>query len=143
MNIIEVLTGRDNTAAYQLMLKLEKESDDSELYYEHLNDFIGMLNSKSSYIRVRGFRLACAQAQWDSEGIIDRNFDEMLAMLDDVKPIAVRQYLQALKKTAKSKPYLRKKIIKKLNGMDLSKYNDSMQPLIQKDIDELTAFIID
>ena len=135
MNTIEVLTGKDNTAAYQLMLKLEKESNDSELYYEHLNDFIGMLKNKSSYIKVRGFRLACAQAQWDSEGIIDKNIDILLAMLDDAKPTAVRQCLQALPKVVQSKPGLRKIIMKKLNGMDLSKYKDSMQPLIQKDIE--------
>ena len=55
-----------------------------------------MKNYQSSFVRVRGFRLCCAQAQWDSENKLERHIDELLAILDDDKPTAVRQYMSAV-----------------------------------------------
>ena len=33
--------------------------------YPLFEDFLGLLGSESAFVRVRGFRLACAQAKWD------------------------------------------------------------------------------
>ena len=59
----------------------------------------------------------------------------MLNVLDDEKLTIVRQCLASLNSLLLYKPDLSNKIESKLKNMDLSKYKDSMKPLIQKDID--------
>ena len=137
MDIITGLQSKKNTEAYQLLQLLEKQSEETDELYALFDDFIGLLGSSSSYVRVRGFRLACAQARWDTEEKIEKNLDGLLAALDDEKPTAVRQCLAALHTVAGYKPDLAGKIQDKLDKMDLSDYHDSMRPLIEKDIDAL------
>lgn len=137
MDIITELQNVKQNAAYQLLKQLEIESAESNQYYNYFDDFINLLDSKSSFVRVRGFRLACAQAKWDIENKIEKNIDKLLEQLDDPKPTAIRQYLTALHIISLYKPKLNEPIKNKLETMDLSKFKDSMLPLIKKDIDEL------
>lgn len=134
MDVIAGLRSKDNSEAYQLLLLLEQRSAESDELYGCFEDFVGLLKSKSAFVRVRGFRLACAQAPWDTEGKLDRELDTFLSMLDDPKPTAVRQYLAALSVLIRHKPDLRARIGAGLDEMDLSKYKDSMRPLIESDI---------
>lgn len=133
----EALQSKNNSQAHELLLELEAQSEQSNELYAYFGDFIGLLCSKSTFVRVRGFRLACSQARWDTENLIEANLDVMLSMLDDEKPIVVRQCLAALHKVLPYKPELSAAISEKLESMDLSKYKDSMSPLIAKDIEEL------
>lgn len=133
MDIIAGLQNRNNSEAYQLLQFLEKKSQESDDLYANFEDFLELLDSGSSFVRVRGFRLACAQAPWDAGGKLDANLDRLLALLDDEKPIAVRQYLSALHEVARCKPHLREKIIEKLDVLDLIRYGESMRPLIEQD----------
>lgn len=137
MNIIEGLQNKKDTEAYKLQLLLEKESAESNKYYSYFDEFVKLMNSKSSFIRIRGFRLICSQAQWDKENKIESNLNVILKMLDDEKPIAVRQSLAALHTLILYKPDLCSVIESKLGTLNLAKYKDSMKPLIEKDIAEL------
>lgn len=137
MDFIKKLQGKNNTKAYQLLLQLEIESSKSNVLYKYFDDFIELLKSESSFVRVRGFRLACAQAQWDDEHKIEKNIDQLLCMLDDAKPSAVRQCLSALHIVALYQSSVTNKIEEKLNQMNVSKYKESMIPLLEKDMEEL------
>ena len=137
MDIISDLQNKKNKEAYQLLIQLEIESAESNRYYTYFEDFIKLLTSNNSYVRVRGFRLACAQAPWDLEHKIENNIDSLLAALDDEKAIAVRQYLTALHLVVLYVPKVNEKIKHKLDSLDLSKYQDSMIPLLKKDMKEL------
>ncbi len=137
MDIITGLQNKNNNEAYQLLLQLEIQAAESNALYRYFDDFVGLLNSKSSYVRARGFRLACSQAQWDMENRIEGNLDALLCMLDDEKPTAVRQCLAALHAVVLYKPHLAYKIEAKLNMIELSRYKDSMSPLIERDMEEL------
>lgn len=137
MDFITGLQSKKDTEAHQLLLQLEKQSAESNTLYEYFDDFIKLLKNKSSFVRTRGFRLACAQAQWDAENKIEKNLEVMLLILDDEKPTAVRQCLTSLHTVVLYKPELFETIIAKLDAMDLSKYKDSMSPLIKKDMEEL------
>lgn len=137
MNIIDGLQSKNREEAYQLLLLLEKESVGSNALYPCFEEFVQLTKSKSSFVQIRGFRLACAQAPWDTEGKLDRDLDQLLSLLDGGKPIAVRQCLAALGTVAEHKPALRERIRAKLDEMDLSRYKDTMAPLIQKDMDAL------
>ena len=137
MDIIAGLQNKKDTEAHQLLLQLEAQSADSDELYGYFEEFLELMKSKSSFVRTRGFRLACAQAKWDVDEKIEKNLDRLLSMLDDQKPTAVRQCLAALHIVVLYKPNLAERIGEKLDTMDLSKYKDSMRPLIQKDIEEL------
>lgn len=139
MDIIAGLQNKSSTEAYQLLLLLEKESAESNTLYLRFEDFIGLLQSKNSLVRTRGFRLACAQARWDIEDKLSENLDILLTMLDDEKPTAVRQCLSALGGAVPHKPQLIGRIEQKLDSLDTRKYKDSMRPLIEADIKELRS----
>lgn len=137
MDIIAGLQNKNDKEAHQLLLQLESRSAETDELYAYFEDFLGLLKGKSSYVRTRGFCLICALAQWDHENKIEQNIDTLLSMLDDEKPTAVRQCLAALHNIVLYKPDLSETIEAKLDQMDLSKYKDSMSPLLEKDIDEL------
>ena len=77
------------------------------------------------------------------EGWLERHLDELLAELDDGKATAVRQCLAALHPVALFQPELRPRIREKLDRLDLSKYKDSMIPLLLKDMNELRVTMED
>lgn len=142
MDIIAGLQNKNHTEAYQLLLELEGRSAESNELYAYFEAFLALLESKSSFVRTRGFRLACAQAQWDIAGKIEKNLDTLLSMLEDEKPIVVRQCLAALHQVVLYQPHLIEKIEGKLKAMDVSKYKDSMRPLVEKDVEALRKIII-
>lgn len=137
MDIISGLQNKKNNEAYQLLIQLEIKSTESNQYYKYFDDFIALLDNKNSYVRVRGFRLACAQAQWDIDNKIESNIEKLLELLNDNKPITVRQCLSALRLVTLYKPKLNEIIKNKLKAINLSIYKDSMIPLLEKDIEDL------
>lgn len=134
---IDKLKGKDTKTAYKNLLDLEILSEESNVLYPYFEVFVSMLDSDISYIRVRGFRLICKLSKWDKENKIDKIIDKLLLELDDSKPTAVRQSLKALNYLLLYKVELSNIIEKYLKNINYKKYNDSMQPLIKKDIDEI------
>ena len=139
--IICVLQGKDDKKAYDLSKEILAMSAFSEKYYSYFEEFLSFLTSKSSYVRTRGLQLCCAQARWDMEGKLQRALPDMLELLHDEKPTVVRQCLGALHEVACYRPELCERILKELHSIDLSKYKDSMSPLIQKDIHALRKVV--
>lgn len=123
--------------AYAFSKEIEAKSADSDECYSYFEQFVGLMDSKSSYVRARGFKLCCAQARWDSEGKLQRALSNMFRLLHDDKPTVVRQCLGALHEVALYHLELCNAIEEELKSIDLAKYKDSMFPLIQKDINDL------
>ena len=96
-----------------------------------------MLDAKSSYVRIRGFILICNQARWSENGKLEAVLDKMLKLLYDTKPTVVRQCLGALQEVVLYRPELSDKIKEKVKEIDVTKYRDSMSPLIKKDMEAL------
>lgn len=65
-----------------------------------------------------------------------QSFQRFLSHITDEKPITARQCIKALAQVGQAKPQYVPKILSCLNNADLSKYKDTMRPLIQKDIEE-------
>ena len=65
----------------------------------------------------------------------------MLKLLNDSKPTVVRQCLSALHEVVLYRPELSGIIQEALMAIDLSKYKDSMAPLIMKDIKSLEEIL--
>lgn len=144
LNRIEMLNrlqDKDDKKAYAFSKEITAKSTASDAYYPYFDDFVSLMTSPSSYVRTRGFVLCCAQARWDTEGKIQNSLTAMMALLYDEKPTVVRQCLSALREAVLFKPELSEKICEAVQKIDLSRYKDSMAPLIKKDADELLKLL--
>ncbi|MGN1094870.1 MAG: hypothetical protein ACI4QR_00620, partial [Eubacteriales bacterium] len=120
-----------------LSKEVAAKSAGSDEYYSIFDNFAELLTSDRSYVRTRGFSLCCAQARWDKEGKLKSALPSMFALLHDDKPTVVRRCLLALHEVVLYRPELCEPIKAEVETIDISKYKDSMSPLIKKDIDIL------
>lgn len=134
--IIAKLTAKDDKYACAIADKIISESQDTDEWYEYFDDFASLLDHPKSLVRNRVLYILAANAQWDDENRFDTILDDYLAHVSDEKPITARQCIKALAQVGKAKPQYIPKIIGCLHSADLSKYKDSMRPLIEKDIAE-------
>lgn len=141
-DLIEALQDKDPKKAHALLKELLVQSAASAKYYPEFEAFTGLLSDKNSYVRTRGFLLCCAQARWDTSGMLARALPVMFPLLHDEKPTVVRQCLGALREVALFRPELCGAIAAEVDTIDLSGYRDSMSPLIRKDMDALLAVCI-
>lgn len=131
---IQMLYDKDDKFAYEVLLELENDVTESNELYYYFDELIQMLKNESTFVRVRAFRLICALAKWDFDNKINNNIDLILKELDDETSTSVRQCLNKLNIILLYKPELSEKVEKKLEQLDLSKYKETMQSLIKKDI---------
>lgn len=132
---------KDTSEAYKALLELEKLSESSDALYAYTQRFAQLALSEKYAVRVRGFRLFCKQARWDSGGVIDRCLDDALTILNDDKPTAVRQALAAFCEVVRFKPGLALRIQAAIGNIDCRRYKDTVRGLILKDIEALQAQI--
>ena len=133
--IFNILYSKETWDIWRDFQEIESSIDKSEMLYEYFDDIKKMLLDEKSHIRMRGFRIICKLSKWDRDNKTNNAIESLLNVLDDEKPTIVRQCLASLNSLLLYKPDLSNKIESKLKNMDLSKYKDSMKPLIQKDID--------
>ena len=131
------LENKDTSQAFKNLLELELLSSSSNILYPYISTFIKMAGSEKYVIKIRGFRLFCKQAKWDTENIINRNLENTLNILKDEKPTVVRQALSALKDIVVYKKELQPIIKEKALSVNYLKYKDTMHSLISKDIQNL------
>lgn len=135
--LMSILTAKDTKQGYGAFLELERLSEETDDLYPYTERFAEMISDQAWAVRCRGFRLFCKQARWDDAGIIDRNLDRALVILEDKKPTVVRQALAALLDVTPYKRELWPAIRQRVEAIDLMHYKDSMAPLIEKDVQKL------
>ena len=135
-NIIAALTARDDKYACALADKIILESQETDEWYEYFDDFASLLDHPKSLVRNRALSILAANAQWDEENRFDSIISGFLAHITDEKPITARQCIKSLAQVGLAKPQYISMILSYLHNADLSKYKDSMRPLIEKDIAE-------
>ena len=128
------LTGKDAKDAYAFARQVTEESRASDAWYPCFDRFAALLPHKNSLVRNRAISILAANARWDREGKFNALLDDFLSHVTDVKPITARQCVAALPEIAEAKTELIPRIRVALEQADLSRYSDSMQPLILKDI---------
>ena len=134
--ILAALTGKDDKYACALTEKIIAESRESDEWYGYFEDFASLLDHPKSLVRNRAIYLLAANVQWDDKNRFDRILRTFLEHITDEKPITARQCIKALAPIGLAKPQYIPRILSSLEGADLSKYKDSMRPLIEKDIRE-------
>ena len=132
--IAAMLTAKDDKYACTLADKIISESQETDEWYECFNDFASLLDHPKSLVRNRVLYILAANAQWDEENRLDSILPDFLAHITDEKPITARQCIKALAQVGQVKPQYIPRILSCLRDADLSKYKDSMRPLIEKDI---------
>ena len=137
----ELLFNKNNNVAYKALQDLQKESEETDCVYPDMDRLSDMLESDNSYIRTRAITLLAYNTKWDKDYKIDEVIDKYLKHITDVKPITSRQCIKLLPIIAKYKPELRKDILSALHKADMSVYDDSMQPLVYKDIQKASKEI--
>ena len=134
--IIAKLIVKDDKYTSAVAERIISESQDTDKWYEYFDEFASLLNHPKSLVRNRVLYILAANAQWDDENRFDAILDDYLTHVTDEKPITSRQCIKALAQVEKAKPQYIQKIMGYLHSTDLTKYKDSMRPLIEKDIAE-------
>ena len=134
--IINKLTAKDDKFACALADKIIAKSRECDTWYEYFDAFVSLLNHPKSLVRNRALHILAANAQWDVENRFDTILPEFLTHVTDEKPITARQCIQALAQVGLAKPQYIPQILDCFHNGDLSKYKDSMRPLIEKDMAE-------
>lgn len=139
-DVLAMLTVKDDKAACAFAERVIAESRESDGWYSFFEEFASLLSHPKSLVRNRALTILAANARWDEEDRFERILPEYLAHITDEKPVTARQCVKALAEVGRSKPQLVPAIAAALRGAELSRYKDSMRPLIEKDIREtLTA----
>ena len=134
--IIAKLTAKDDKYACAIADKIISESQDTDEWYEYFDTFASLLNHPKSLVRNRVLYILAANAQWDDENRFDAILEDYLAHITDEKPITARQCIKALVQVGMAKPQYIPRILSCFHSADLSKYKESMSPLIEKDMKE-------
>ena len=135
-NIISDLTSKDDKLSCAFADRIISESEHSDIWYTYFSDFASLLNHPKSLVRNRTLHILAALAKWDSENLFDSVISEYIAHITDEKPVTSRQCIKALTVVGKAKPQYIPLILSEFKKSDLSKYKDSMRPLIEKDMAE-------
>jgi len=141
-DIIAKLTAKDDKYSCAIADKIISESQDSDEWYVYFDTFASLLNHPKSLVRNRVLHILAANAQWDDENRFDTILDNYLAHITDEKPITARQCIKALAQVGIAKPQYIPRILFCFRSADLSKYKDSMRPLIEKDMEETERLLI-
>lgn len=139
--LIQNLYNPDNKIAYNTLKELEKLSKENSNVYKYFDTFVEMLDDENSYIRTRGIILISNNAKWDSENRINNIIDKFLVHIEDDKPITSRQCIKSLENIVKYKKELLATIKERLLKINYLKYDNSMQSLIFKDVEEILKLI--
>ena len=134
--IIAKLTSKDNKYACAVADKIISESQLTDEWYKYFYAFASLLSHPKSLVRNRVLYILASNAQWDDENRFDTILDDYLTHVTDEKPITSRQCIKALRQIGAAKPQYVPRIIDCFRNADLSKYTDSMRPLIEQDMAE-------
>ena len=134
--IIAKLTAKEDKFACAIADKIIAESWETDTWYEYFDAFASLLNHPKSLVRNRALHILAANAQWDDENRFDAILPEFLSHVTDEKPITARQCIKTLAQVGLAKPQYIPQILTCFHSADLSKYKDSMRPLIEKDMAE-------
>lgn len=136
LDIKSKLTSKDDKYACAIADKIIAESQETEEWYEYFDEFASLLNHPKSLVRNRVLYILAANVQWDDEKRFDLIVTDFLSHITDEKPITARQCIKALAQIGQTKQQYIPMILSALHRADLSKYKDSMRPLIERDVAE-------
>lgn len=138
--LVPVLSDTDDKRRYACFLVLQHKSRIADDLYRYWALFEEKLGSPNSYQRSLGLMLLAANTKWDIDEKFEALFDSYCALLDDGKPITVRQCIQSFAEIIPYKPALWDAIAARLMAVDIGSAKETMRKLLLTDI--LTILIL-
>jgi len=132
--LVQWLSEKDDKIRYQSLLLLQHRSLYNDDVYPYWDIFTQKLKSDNSYQRSIGLILIADNAKWDKDNRLDDTIDDYLMLLNDEKPITVRQCIQSLCKIVPYKNHLHDKISQKIMAVNIQNIKETMRKLILLDI---------
>lgn len=132
--LVGLLSLKDDNIRYQAFLLLCHRSMLTDDVYPYWNTFRDKLRSDNSYQRSIGLMLIAENAKWDTENQMEYAIDEYLMLLNDDKPITVRQCIQSLSKIVPFKTGILDRIADSLVSFNLMSVKETMRKSILLDI---------
>ena len=139
--LVDLLAEKNDKIRYGAFQLLNERSLTQADVFPFWNVFAQKLASDNSYQRSIGVMLLAANARWDNEGKTAAALDAFLAILQDEKPITVRQCIQSLLLIIPYHRELSKTIAARLLSLNLLDQRDTMRKLILLDIVEVLLLI--
>lgn len=134
IQLVSWLAEKDDKIRYQSLLLLKNRSLYFDDVYQFWNEFRDKLKGSNSYQRSIGAMLIAENAKWDKDNKLDYTIEEYFELLKDIKPITIRQCIQALQNIIPYKKHLHSKIASRIMAIDIYEIKESMRKPILLDI---------
>jgi hypothetical protein len=131
--LVARLDSQEDKIRYPAFLLLRARSAIYDDVYPFWDLFVEKFSHENSYQRSLGAMLLAANARHDKAGNMRACLPRFLALLNDPKPITVRQCAQALPEILRAQPELSGEISKALVQVDLMQFKETMRKLILVD----------
>ncbi|MEA4938466.1 MAG: hypothetical protein VB091_02625 [Christensenella sp.] len=139
--LVDLLAEKNDKIRYGAFQLLNERSMSHADVFPCWDVFAAKLASDNSYQRSIGVMLLAANARWDEESKTAAVLDAFLAILQDEKPITVRQCIQSLLLIVPYHRGLAKTIAERLLSLSLLELRDTMRKLILLDIVDVLLLI--
>lgn len=132
--LVEWLSLKNNDIRYRAFLLLQNRALFYDDVYPYWDKFRDKLKSTNSYQRSIGLMLIAENVRWDAAGRMENTIDDYLELLNDEKPVTIRQCIQSMGKIVPHKLGLSDKIAGRIIPFNLMAVNETMRKSILLDI---------
>ena len=139
--LVERLASAEDKIRYPAFLLLKERSAICADVYPFWDALDEKLTHENSYQRSIGAMLLSANAKHDAQGKLKQTLPRYLALLNDPKPITVRQCAQALPEILRAKPEYAEPIGNAILSVSLLDYKETMRKLILLDLIETLILV--
>ena len=139
--LVERLASAEDKIRYPAFLLLKERSAICADVYPFWDTLDEKLTHENSYQRSIGAMLLSANAKHDTQGKLKQTLPRYLALLNDPKPITVRQCAQALPEILCAKPEYAGSIGSTILSVSLLDYKETMRKLILLDFLETLILV--
>jgi hypothetical protein len=132
--LVDWLALKEDDIRYQAFLLLQARSRLDSGVYPYWEEFRIKLSNENSYQRSLGIMLIAENVQWDVENKMQAVLADYLRVLQDEKPVTVRQCIQGLRLIAEKEPRYNREIAEALVAYDIMSARETMRKSILLDI---------
>ncbi len=132
--LVPLLDEKDDALRYPALLLLQQYAEFAGDEFAYWDVYLQKLEDENSYQRSIGAMMIAANAKWADGEAMKETIERYLSLLNDEKPITVRQCIQGLQKIVPHHRQLQERIVQRLVSMDLLSIRETMRRSILTDI---------
>ncbi len=132
--LVDWLSEKNDKIRYQSFLLLQERMKYANDVYPYWEEFRKKLRSENSYQRSIGLMMIAGNVKWDKDNKFEEMLDEFCSLLNDEKPITVRQCIQSFREIVPYTTKLNLCIAQALMNINIPILKETMRKLILFDI---------